>query len=58
VKVCERCGAPPEGGEEGYGLLDYCAECSRDLCPKRMEAGCCGHVPAFSGEQQDESESS
>lgn len=44
-KQCENCGAQPEG----YDLLDYCAECSRDLCPKCMKKGCCGHVPASSG---------
>lgn len=49
-KVCERCGKPPEGK---YDLLDYCAACSRDLCSACMEKGCCGFVPARSGEQAD-----
>lgn len=47
MKTCERCGAKPAGD---YGLLDYCAHCSTDLCPKCMADGCCGHVPALSGE--------
>jgi hypothetical protein len=47
VKVCERCGATALGE---FTLLDYCAECSRDLCPSCMAQGCCGHVPALSGE--------
>jgi hypothetical protein len=49
-KSCERCGARPVG----FGLLDYCAECGRDLCPACMAKGCCGHVPAWSGTEQDE----
>lgn len=50
MKTCENCGAPPEGE---YGLVDYCAECSRDLCPKCMAKGCCGNVPARSGMAED-----
>lgn len=50
-KKCERCGAKPEGE---YDLLDYCAKCSRDLCEACMAKGCCGHVPARSGSQDDE----
>lgn len=49
-KTCERCGASPEGE---FGLLDYCAHCSRDLCDACMEKGCCGHVPAESGIADD-----
>lgn len=49
AKVCERCGKAPEG----YALLDYCAECMRDLCVACMDLGCCGHVPAISGEAED-----
>lgn len=49
-KRCERCGSKPAGK---FGLLDFCAECSRDLCPKCMEKGCCGHVPAWSGTEKD-----
>lgn len=57
-KVCERCGAAPRVIEKGPfagqpELLDYCAECSRDLCDDCMAKGCCGHVPAISGEQAD-----
>lgn len=48
-KRCERCGKQPQG----YDLLDYCAECSRDLCDDCMAAGCCGHVPARSGTTDD-----
>ncbi len=55
--LCEGCGAEPGG----YNLFDYCAECSRNLCPKCMKQGCCGMVPVRSGmdedygeEQQDE----
>lgn len=50
MKRCERCGKSPEG----FKLLDFCAECSRDLCPSCMEKGCCGHVPAWSGTEQDD----
>jgi hypothetical protein len=47
AQKCERCGATVPPGE--YGLFDYCANCSKNLCPKCMEKGCCGHVPAESG---------
>lgn len=50
MKKCERCGAVPTNE---FALLDYCAHCSRDLCPACMAKGCCGHVPAESGEQAD-----
>jgi len=47
---CEKCGAKPQG----YDMLDYCAICSKDLCRKCMaEKGCCGHIPALSGEKAD-----
>jgi hypothetical protein len=52
-KKCERCGAPPPGG---FKMLDYCAVCSRDLCPKCMEVGCCGNVPAWSGTEKDDAD--
>jgi len=43
-----------EGGcgaeTEGYNLFDYCVVCSANLCPKCMERGCCGDVPALSGQ--------
>lgn len=48
-KKCERCGAYPRGME----LLDYCGVCSNDLCPHCMAEGCCGNVPAVSGEELD-----
>ena len=46
---CERC----HKRAEGYDLFDYCALCGKNLCPKCMEAGCCGVVPAKSGEEND-----
>lgn len=46
---CERCGK----GTTGYDLHDYCALCSRNLCADCMEKGCCGHVPAKSGSNED-----
>jgi hypothetical protein len=54
MKKCERCGAKPEGK---YGLLDYCAQCSKDLCPKCMAKGCCGKIPADSGQAADDAAS-
>lgn len=48
-KHCERCQALPPG----FGLLDYCAICSKDLCKSCMEKGCCGKVPAVSGMKVD-----
>lgn len=48
-KACERCGTT----ETGFNLLDYCAVCSKDLCPACMKLGCCGHVPALSGIKRD-----
>lgn len=54
MKECEECGAmPPTGSHE---LLDYCAYCLKDLCPKCMEKGCCGRVPAVSGMEADNAE--
>lgn len=50
AKNCERCGAGPKGQ---YGLLDFCAVCSRDLCDECMSKGCCDHVPARSGTSED-----
>lgn len=49
MKRCQRCGAPPEG----WKLHDYCANCSRDLCPECMQKGCCGKIPAESGKESD-----
>lgn len=57
MKKCERCGAKPKNDPNGLPqLLDYCAVCSKDLCPDCMAKGCCGNVPARSGEN-DEPES-
>ena len=53
MKKCERCGSRPSGEFE---LLDYCAECSTDLCPNCMAEGCCGNIPAESGEADDDEE--
>ena len=41
---CERC--------RRYAS-DYCALCSRNLCPACMVAGCCGEKPAKSGCEAD-----
>lgn len=49
---CERCGRSPKG----YELFDYCAECSRNLCGDCMAQGCCGNVPATSGQSADHGE--
>lgn len=58
-KVCERCGSQGElirtGPFAGGNLhLDYCAHCSKDLCPSCMSKGCCGNVPAVSGSDADD----
>ena len=54
-KVCERCGARKSKPDAGpYDRLDYCAECSRDLCDKCMAEGCCGEKPARSGVEADQ----
>lgn len=49
MKVCERCGAKPEG----FKLLDYCAICSKDLCKACMAQGCCGNIPAISENSEE-----
>lgn len=46
---CERCGA----SVKGWDLLDYCANCSKNLCESCMGKGCCGNVPAISGSAVD-----
>lgn len=46
---CERCGK-----YVGFGVIDYCVNCSKDLCPECMAGGCCGHVPAESGHEADD----
>lgn len=45
---CERCGVL-----HSFLTLDYCAACSRNLCDKCMKLGCCGFVPAKSGDAID-----
>ena len=50
---CERCGALPSNP---FGLHDYCAECSKNLCDECMAEGCCGNKPALSGMKADCSE--
>lgn len=52
MKKCEKCGAKPKSE---YALLDYCAMCSKDLCAVCMALGCCGHAPARSGMEADDS---
>lgn len=57
-KKRERCGGKGERIKSGpfagqYQPLDYCAECSKDLCPDCMAKGCCGNVPAKSGNADD-----
>jgi hypothetical protein len=57
-KTCERCGSKGERITTGpfagdYHMLDYCAECGKDLCPKCMAEGCCGNKPAESGMKAD-----
>ena len=39
MRTCERCGAEPEGN--AYALHDYCAFCSKNLCPRCMAEGTC-----------------
>lgn len=48
---CERCGYKVPA--DSYVLLDYCGACSTNLCDSCMTKGCCGNVPARSGEQED-----
>jgi hypothetical protein len=60
-KTCERCGSKGERITSGpfagdYHQLDYCAVCSKDLCPDCMAKGCCGNVPAKSGNADDYSD--
>lgn len=46
---CERCNK----GTVGYNLHDYCATCGKNLCVGCMANGCCGKVPAESGQGAD-----
>jgi uncharacterized membrane-anchored protein YhcB (DUF1043 family) len=49
--TCERCGTMANDYLE---LFDYCADCSKNLCPDCMAKGCCGNVPAVSGTEADQ----
>lgn len=49
--ACERCQS--EVPASSYELYDYCAHCSKNLCPACMEKGCCGNVPAQGGAEAD-----
>lgn len=48
ANICEGCGA---AHPKSYGLWDYCAACGKNLCCACMEKGCCGKVPAASGNE-------
>lgn len=50
---CERCKAETK---KGYELFDYCAKCSKNLCPECMAQGCCKTKPAESGRREDHEE--
>lgn len=47
---CERCNRQHHNP---LGLWDYCASCYKNLCDRCMDQGCCGNVPAESGQDQD-----
>lgn len=47
--LCDRCANESEPGE----AFDYCPRCGANLCPECMEEGCCGEVPAVSGQSRD-----
>lgn len=56
--TCERCGGrdtytDDAGRRHVSDMTDYCAVCSKNLCANCMAEGCCGHVPAISGEATD-----
>jgi hypothetical protein len=48
---CERCNKPTP--PNSFELHDYCAVCSKNLCESCMAEGCCGNVPAKSGQADD-----
>lgn len=54
MKQCENCGY--EVSKCSFTLLDYCLVCSKTLCDNCMKKGCCGNIPAKSGEDEDYSE--
>jgi hypothetical protein len=51
MQQCERCQETIPAWS--YALMDYCADCQQSLCEKCMRQGCCGHVPAISGQTID-----
>lgn len=51
MQACEKCGRNARGD---YELFDYCAKCSKNLCPDCMAAGHCGETPAKSGMDADQ----
>ena len=51
MQDCERCDAKMDA--HSLELMDYCAKCSKNLCAECMKKGCCGEVPAESGEMAD-----
>jgi hypothetical protein len=53
MNKCERCGATVPLDPDSFELMDYCAVCSKNLCPACMAKGCCGNVPAKSGNLAD-----
>lgn len=53
---CDRCGKETKGfalHDYCFALHDYCAECSKNLCAACMKDGCCGNIPAKSGNLED-----
>ncbi len=47
MTACERCSTKVD--PKSFDLLDYCAECGKNLCGPCMKVGCCRSVPAKSG---------
>lgn len=55
---CERCKAKntwkdEQGRIHVSDFTDYCAKCGKNLCADCMAKGCCGNVPALSGQEDD-----
>ncbi|MBN1204358.1 MAG: hypothetical protein JXB05_05490 [Myxococcaceae bacterium] len=44
--VCAAC----ERRGKAYEIFDWCAHCERSLCPGCLQEGCCGSLPARSGQ--------
>jgi len=58
MDTCERCGGKGEVIKTGPFAgqthpLDYCVVCSKNLCSTCMAKGCCGNIPAKSGNAED-----